>query len=445
MTCTASRCLKKVGQKNNADNTTNLHWKSTPMNLAEKMHPDICGSVQIYFRRKWPDFQTVGSAKKLVLVGSMVRRQPQTERFVWNCWRDHLQRFEMMNSDEQLRTVCDGRCRIHNTSLWRNVQQNWWWCEWWTWKVNRILLRIHTIWNSSKFWDENLDSKVFRIRTSSPCRTHLSSWQTVISRGPNPSTSGDNTNVWAVISRGPNRTVDEIRCRDREIVLAEADYEGMRDTNQGQPIVQLEMSDDHIPIPARKWQDIIANEFSHKYTNLRSRKLSVKWYDMKNFSRQRNRWSSSLEIGTSEAHNYVPKGRTPWINSLTQIGSILYRTEATKKDSSIVWNLEICCCTSEPSKDTQEEKRLVFHRECPFNLTYMFGCRTHRSRARRSWKQTYSTPHSSESMERQIVKKNHGDLTKARKSSSRNRVETLLRRCLLDPSWEAQKKGIAFW
>ena len=38
----------------------------------------------------------------------------------------------------------------------------------------------------------------------------------------------------------------------------------------------------------------------------------------------------------------------------------------------------------------------------------------------------------------------HVDLTKARKSSSRNTVDTPSRRCVLDPSWE-QEKGIAFW
>ena len=120
MTCTASRCLKMVGQKNNADNTTNLHWKSTPMNVAEKCIQTSAGVGRSISEEYYQIFKQFGSAKKLVLVGSMVRKQPQTERFARNCWRDHLQRFEMMNSDEQLRTVCDGRCRIHNTSLGRN-------------------------------------------------------------------------------------------------------------------------------------------------------------------------------------------------------------------------------------------------------------------------------------------------------------------------------------
>ena len=60
--------------------------------------------------------------------------------------------------------------------------------------------------------------------------------------------------------------MDESRYRDPEHFLEEADYEGMQDTDQEQPIIQLEMSDDHIPIHERKWKDIIANEFSFRYT-----------------------------------------------------------------------------------------------------------------------------------------------------------------------------------
>ena len=72
--------------------------------------------------------------------------------------------------------------------------------------------------------------------------------------------------------------------------------------------------------------------------------------------------------------------------SLTKIGSTSSGKEATKQDSSIVRFLASNCCTSEPFKDTQEEKWLhlrcwanssyltigkvfVLHRGCSFNLT----------------------------------------------------------------------------
>ena len=56
-----------------------------------------------------------------------------------------------------------------------------------------------------------------------------------------PSTSGDNTHAWVIISRSPNRYVDDLRYRDREHFLEEADYECMQDPDQEQATNQLEM------------------------------------------------------------------------------------------------------------------------------------------------------------------------------------------------------------
>ena len=64
----------------------------------------------------------------------------------------------------------------------------------------------------------------------------------------------------------PNHYVDELRYRDPENSLAEADKECMQDADQEQPSIQLEMSDDHIRIFERKWKDVIANELSHRCT-----------------------------------------------------------------------------------------------------------------------------------------------------------------------------------
>ena len=73
-----------------------------------------------------------------------------------------------------------------------------------------------------------------------------------------------------VTSRGPHRHVDELRYRDSENFLEEADHECMHDTDQEQPTLVWDVSEDHIPILERKWKDIMANEFSHRYVgNLR--------------------------------------------------------------------------------------------------------------------------------------------------------------------------------
>ena len=54
------------------------------------------------------------------------------------------------------------------------------------------------------------------------------------------------------------------RYRDPEIIQEKVDHECMEDTDQEQPTIQLETSNDCIPIHERKWKDIIANEYSYR-------------------------------------------------------------------------------------------------------------------------------------------------------------------------------------
>ena len=57
-----------------------------------------------------------------------------------------------------------------------------------------------------------------------------------------PSTSGNNTNSWFVISRGPNRSVDELRYKDPEYSpesFEDADYGSTEETHAGQSTTQL--------------------------------------------------------------------------------------------------------------------------------------------------------------------------------------------------------------
>ena len=79
--------------------------------------------------------------------------------------------------------------------------------------------------------------------------------------------SGDNTNVSDVISRGQIDTWmgDSIQRSKKKKTLGTPDHECMQDTDQEQPAVQLETSDDYIPIHERKWKHIIASAYSHKY------------------------------------------------------------------------------------------------------------------------------------------------------------------------------------
>ena len=81
----------------------------------------------------------------------------------------------------------------------------------------------------------------------------------------------ETTNVWVVKSRGSNRDVDDLRHKDPAYSpanLEEADYGSTQETDAEQPTVQsgpqCSLSEDYFYISDRKWEDITANEFSHK-------------------------------------------------------------------------------------------------------------------------------------------------------------------------------------
>ena len=114
-----------------------------------------------------------------------------------------------------------------------------------------------------------------------------------------------------VISKSPHRYVYEFQYRDPEKSLAEADYECMQDTDQEQPTTQLEMSDDHIPIPERKWKDLISNALSFRYTSeSQISKVVCKIVRHKKWPRQKQ-MEQFIGNFIAEAHNYVPKGWKP--------------------------------------------------------------------------------------------------------------------------------------
>ena len=132
-----------------------------------------------------------------------------------------------------------------------------------------------------------------------------------------------------MFSRGPNRCLDDLRHRDPENSLEEADYACLQDTDQEQSTIQWENSVHHIPIPERKWKDTIAIEFSHKCT----RKSQIS--------------KVVSELVRHESHrDRETDGAIHWMEamiSLTETGSIIER----KQQNQI---------PSVPFEDTQEEK-----------------------------------------------------------------------------------------
>ena len=204
-------------------------------------------------------------------VGSLVQNQTRTEKAAGNSWRHHLQRFKMLDSDEQFRTICASAGFIRPVSVgmyWRTSDD----MKLWIWKSHSIMWRVYINSCSSRFCGQALVTKTCRDRGQS-----LKSRFSVILTKHGieiqiPCTSGGNTNVWVVICRCPNRYVDELRYKDPEPSpenLGEADNGSMQETDAEQPTIQsgpqCSLSDDHIPIRERKWEDITANEFSHKF------------------------------------------------------------------------------------------------------------------------------------------------------------------------------------
>ena len=174
-------------------------------------------------------------------------------------------------------------------------------------------------------------------------------------RDSDPSTCRDNTKVGVVISRSPNRYVDELRHRESENLPEEVAHECMKDKDQEQS--QGERSDDRIPMHDRSW-------------NTKSRNLSVNWYDMKNRSKERQMGQliGNSQVRSSDSNSEEMEGAI----SLIEIGSTSCGKEATRQYSSVVRILATNYCTFEPLKDTDvvpKWKEFVFHRGFSFKLT----------------------------------------------------------------------------
>ena len=102
------------------------------------------------------------------------------------------------------------------------------------------------------------------------------------------STSGDNTNYWVVISRGPNHHVDELRYNYPDASPAsfeEADYGSIEETQAEQPTTQSKsqcnQSEDHIPFLFTKGSGLTSlpmNTATNTTRKPASQNLLSDWY-----------------------------------------------------------------------------------------------------------------------------------------------------------------------
>ena len=178
-------------------------------------------------------------------VGSLVRNQPKTQGAAGNCWREHLQRFEMMTPAEQLHTVSEGAGFIRTVSEGMKCTEE----LVRTWMMNLGILLYHA---ERLTPDSEAQQWIYKYTKIGPvldvkiiCHHDVYGIEIQIA-----STSGDNIKVW-VISRSSNRHVDELRYRESENHPEEVAQEC---------ISQGERSDDRIFIhrkrrrgPNRQW------------------------------------------------------------------------------------------------------------------------------------------------------------------------------------------------
>ena len=130
-----------------------------------------------------------------------------------------------------------------------------------------------------------------------------------------PSTSGNGTNSWVVKYRFPSRYVDELRYNHPDYSpesFEDADYGSIEETNAEQQTTQSRSQcrrfEDHILIDQRKWIDLTANEYNHKYQlePLRFSKFVMRL--VRHMDLQERESDSSLEIDRSEATTRVTEG-----------------------------------------------------------------------------------------------------------------------------------------
>ena len=388
-------------------------------------------------------------------VGSLLRNQPKTEGVAGNCWHDHLQRFEMMSGWRTSHRLW--RSRIPKNSLRRNVLQNRWGREWWIWKIHRTVQRNTRHLGLIEILRSNFVYRIFFKKKIGPvldvniiCHLEAHPGLEIQIR----CTSGDNTNVWVVISKGPNRYVGELRYRNLEFFLEKLITNACRTRikskitfNWNRQMITLRFMN------GNGKTSLPMNSVASTRGNLTSRTLSVSWYDMKIAERETDgaihwevilpkfvitfRRDGNREFTDRDWINYIWKGISETRFQYCQNSrekNIVHPSHSRllKRRNDWTWDGGSHLHTAQVEPVCIPQRLFV-------RSQIHIGCRTHRGRARRSWEQTYIffTPlnpwGTEEEEERRILLWWPHE---TQRSSLQNRVDTLPRRCLLDSSWD---------
>ena len=299
---------------------------------------DIPGSGQIHFKSEWSVNETVESARSW-----FIGTKPNEDRGSRTSVQSMIQ---PDSSDQSLLECATEPVMTWTTDL--EIQQH-------HAESIHYLVLIKILWSRSGYKKYTEIGPVLEVKTF--CHLNVHGIEIQI-----PSTSGDNTNVWVVISRGSNRYVDELRYKDPEYSpgnLEEADYGSMQETDAEQPTTQSRPQcishlmttflftkgngKTSLPLSTAtkmSWDTVSQYLLESGYVT----KIAVTEKQMEQFIRDRHVRSWNLHSWSKQE-----------IPSLTEIGSITSGREAARHDFSIARIPPAPYCTFELFKDTLGE------------------------------------------------------------------------------------------
>ena len=229
----------------------------------------------------------------------------------------------------------------------------------------------------------------------------------------------------------------------------------MQDTDQEQPTIQLETSDDYIPIHERKWKDIIAKEHSHSYKWWETQISKVVSKLVRQECRDREtdgaihwkvtlpklvitcRRDGSLEFTDRDGIDYIWKGssKTRFQYCQNSFDKLCIRAIQGHSEGETI-GLEMMGHVCTPLN----WKQFFFHRCCSFDLKSILGGGLIAG-GREGFESRHAVFFTSLNPWRnEIEEEFHGHLAKPRKVHCKTGWKTLSRRRLLDLSWKGPRE-----
>ena len=177
-------------------------------------------------------------------VDSLVRNPTWTQGAAWNSLHEHLKRLKGLDPEVQFRKIWESAGLMRRVSVgmrYRTIQDvnNGFGDR--TGSCREKTLPRNDSDSEVELWIKSNTEIGTVLEIKTICHPDVYESEILI-----PSTSGNNTNVWVVMSRSSNRYVDELRHSESENLPAEVAQECVQD--QENEHSQGDRSENHIPI-----------------------------------------------------------------------------------------------------------------------------------------------------------------------------------------------------